>query len=91
MDEDQTTVDSGPAWWQQTLDFVVKAAATKKFSTPQLQNGQSYYVDQNGNVVPTGQIINRVPGQLANTMASNPMVMLAGLALVGVVLYKLVK
>ncbi|MEC4722943.1 hypothetical protein RY831_27670 [Noviherbaspirillum sp. CPCC 100848] len=91
MDENQvtTTADSGPAWWENTIDFVVRAAAAKRFATPQLQNGQTYYVDAAGNVVPTGY---PVPGQAqVNPVLNNPMVMVAGLLFAGVILYKLVK
>lgn len=89
MDETATTQDS-PAWWENTLDFVVRAAAAKRFTSPQLQSGQSYYVDGNGNVLPMGQM---VPGQPINTNAAlgNPMVMLAGLAIGFLIIYKLVK
>lgn len=89
MDGTQTT-DSG-AWWENTLDFVVRAAAAKRFASPQLQNGQSYYVDNFGNVVPTGQVIPGAPVQAAGALLSNPLVMLAALALTGVLLFKLVK
>lgn len=92
MDETQiTNTDSGPTWYQQTIDFVVRAAAAKRFASPQLQNGQSYYVDPNGNVVPMGQPL---PGQLKAGglgVVDSRIVMLAGLALAGVLLYKLVK
>lgn len=91
MDENQvtTTADTGPAWWENTIDFVVRAAAAKRFSSPQLQSGQSYYVDTSGQVVPMGTPI---PGQMqANPVLNNPMVMMAGLLFAGVILYKLVK
>ncbi|HYD63322.1 MAG TPA: hypothetical protein VEC35_23400 [Noviherbaspirillum sp.] len=85
-----TTADSGPAWYEVLIGDVVRAAAMKKYATPQLQNGQSYYVDNYGNVVPTGQVVPG-QGQVANALAANPLVMLAALALTGVLLYKLVK
>lgn len=79
------------SWWQDTLNFVVRAAATKKFASPQLQSGQSYYVDGSGNVLPMGQAAPIIANQTAGAVLNNPMVMLAGLALVGVLIYKLVK
>jgi hypothetical protein len=101
MDENQldlsgysggTTADSGgSAWWEDTLNFVVRAAAVKQFSSPKLQNGQSYYVDANGQVLAMGQQVPLLQNQNAAALLSSPMVMLAGLALVGVLLYKLVK
>lgn len=92
MDENQiTATDSGPAWWEQTIDFVARAAAMKRFSSPQLTSGQSYYIDQNGNAVPMGQPL---PGQMQPGgigLIDSRLVMLAGLALGAVLLYKLVK
>lgn len=88
---DETQSGDGVSWWQDTLDFVVRAAAVKRFSTPQLQSGQSYYVDANGNVLPSGYPAPGAMPQAAASALSNPMVMMAGLALVGVLLYKLVK
>lgn len=91
MDEQVVAQDSGPAWWENTIDFVVRAAAAKRFASPQLQNGQSYYVDASGNVVPMGQAVAGATTQAVNAVATNPLLMLAGLALAGVILYKLVK
>lgn len=88
MDEQNQT---GASWWENTLDFVVRAAAAKQFAAPQLQNGQSYYVDQAGNVLPMGAYASAGSAQIANAATSNRWVMLAGLALAGVLLYKLVK
>jgi hypothetical protein len=89
MDETQTT--AGASWWEDTLDFVVRAAATKRFASPQLQSGLSYYIDASGNAVPMGQPL---PGQYpmqGAQLLNSPVVMLAGLALAAVLLYKLVK
>lgn len=91
MDEVAATGQEGPAWWESTIDYVVRAAAAKRFASPQLQNGQSYYVDQSGNVVPTGQVVPSAQNQIANSITANPLVMLAVVALTGVLLYKLVK
>ena len=77
-------------WYVDTLDFVIKAAATKRFSSPQLDNGTMYYVDNNGNAVPMGQPLNNGIAQPMGIIDSR-VIMLAGLALAGVLLYKLVK
>jgi hypothetical protein len=76
------------SWWEQTLDYVVRAAADKNFRQPQLQNGQSYFVDQNGNVIPAGR---PTPNGMAPGMQGmNPLLIAAGVLIVGVLLYKLV-
>lgn len=88
---DETQNSGGTSWWEDTLDFVVRAAASKRFASPQLQSGQAYYVDQAGNVLPMGQT---VPGQLQGgtpAVLNSPVVMLAALAFGAVILYKLVK
>ncbi|HJV86922.1 MAG TPA: hypothetical protein VJ698_15760 [Noviherbaspirillum sp.] len=91
MDDNAVSADTGTSWWQNTLDFVVRAAATKKYASPQLQNGQSYYVDGMGNVLPMGQPAQIMPNQAAGAMLGSPVVMLAVMAFAGVILYKLVK
>lgn len=78
-------VAAAPSWWEQTLGTVITAAANKKFSS--LQPGVQYQVDANGNPVPMG---------VAHTSssvvpASNPLVILALVAIAGLVIYKLVK
>jgi len=43
---------SGVSWWQDTLGFVIKAAAVKEFAP--VQKNQQYYVDAYGRVLPAG-------------------------------------
>lgn len=89
MDE-QVQAESRP-WYVDTIDFVARAAATNRFMSPQLSNNTMYYVDQNGNTVPMGQPTMKGAAPAGVALLNSPVVLLAGLALVGVLLYKLVK
>lgn len=91
MDEQVTVQQEARPWYVDTLDFVVKAAATKRFSSPQLDNGTMYYIDNNGNAVPMGQPLTNGQRPGAVGLVDSRVIMLAGLALAGVLLYKLVK
>lgn len=82
----ETAAVEQPAWWQQTIDFVIKSAAVKQFQTPQLQSGLMYQLDQNGNPVAIGQV--HPYGTTVAQVTSNPLVLLVGVALVGLLIFK---
>lgn len=92
LDTVTTSADSSaPAWWQQTLGYVITAAAKAKYS-PQLQSGVAYTVDANGNVVPVGVAHpSATTGGTANPSGAMQTQQILLLAVVGFVIYKLVK
>jgi len=77
----------GSSWWQDTLGFVIKAAAVDRYSPKQIQSTGQYQVDQYGNLVPMGSGV-QITGQ---TSINNNLMMYAVLALGAVLLYSMVK
>lgn len=85
---DQTTTEK--SWWEGTLDYVIRSAADSRYRQPQLQAGVSYVMDASGNLVPAGTNY-RPAGQVVQQAAANPVILFAGLAIVGLLIYKMVK
>lgn len=78
---------AGTSWWQDTLGFVVKAAAIDRYTPKPIQPTGQYQLDRNGNLVPMGTGV-YTTGQ---TTVSNNLVMYAALALGAVLLYSAMK
>lgn len=82
-----TSSSSSGTWWQDTLGFVIKAAAVDRYSPKPIKQTGQYQLDQYGNLVPMGTGI-QVTGQ---TSINNNLVMYAALALGAVLLYSAMK
>lgn len=78
---------SGTAWWEDTLQFVIKAAAVDRYSPKPVQQTGQYQLDQYGNLVPMGSGI-QITGQ---TSVPNNTLMYAALALGAVLLFTVMK
>lgn len=71
---DQTT--NQPEWWQQTLQYIVTAAADSRFR-PEYMNGSGMYqLDQYGRVVPVGQPL--ISGATSIRPVSNQWLLIGG-------------
>lgn len=78
---------SSSAWWQDTLGFVIKAAAVDRYTPKAVQQTSQYQLDQYGNLVPMGAGI-QVTGQ---TSVSNDYMMYAALAVGALLLFSFLK
>lgn len=78
---------SGATWWQDTLGFVIKAAAVDRYTPKAVQQTSQYQLDKYGNLVPMGAGI-QVTGQ---TSVSNDYMMYAALAVGALLLFSFLK
>lgn len=76
----------GSPWYQSTIDFVIRAAASNAFA-PTQQN-QQYIVDAQGRLVPAGSVL---LGTQVKATQQNPLIVMGAIAIVGLLLFKLVK
>lgn len=84
-----TSSASSPAWWENTLSYVITSAANAKYNQPQLNSGQQYIRDQYGRLVPAGY---PTTGQVLNTQTAMPAwAVFAALGLGAVLLLKMAK
>lgn len=74
-------------WYQQTLDFVIRAAAVDRYTPKPVQQTGQYQLDQYGNLAQMGSGIS-VTGQ---TSFNNNLVMYAALAIGAVFLFSVMK
>lgn len=68
-------------WWQQTVDYVIKAAANDRFGNRPLQGYDGYAVDSNGRLVRSGYPAGALP-----VGTSNNQMLVLGAAALGLVL-----
>lgn len=74
-------------WYQQTLDFVIRAAAVDRYTPKPVQQTGQYQLDKHGNLAQMGSEIS-VTGQ---TSVNNNLVMYAALAVGAVFLFSFLK